>query len=428
YPELTGTRIDGDYMNIRLGGRVVAEEGNSVDKAFFHVFDIPVIAGDREAALDAPDGLILSERMARKYFATTDVIGRTLIIRDEPGPLTLATKTADTEKRWRIMAVLRDAPANTTLRFDILRPRQTVPHNAYWFAWSSQFRIRTYFRLDARDHRRLEAGLVPAIKAYPLDDDQARSYFKHFFDDTEIALQPYSSEHLADPRVRRAIAAIDMAGVLAFVVSLINYVNLATARGGIRAREVAIRKTAGATRPRLVAQFLSEALLLGTAAMAIAFSLVELSLPVLNHLGHLSLRLDYWRDSPTLLALAAAVLAGSAIAGLYPAVVLSGFHPAQGLSATRTPAGGRIGHIVREILAVVQFIAASAFFIIIAGLAAQVRHMETAELGFARDGLLITDAMITRLMPPEKALAIQDAWRRTPGIVAVAAGPVPGRY
>ncbi|MBW8881665.1 MAG: ABC transporter permease, partial [Asticcacaulis sp.] len=397
YPELTGTRIDGDYMNIRLGGRVVAEEGNSVDKAFFHVFDIPVIAGDREAALDAPDGLILSERMARKYFATTDVIGRTLIIRDEPGPLAL-------------------------------RPRQTVPHNAYWFAWSSQFRIRTYFRLDARDHRRLEAGLVPAIKAYPLDDDQARSYFKHFFDDTEIALQPYSSEHLADPRVRRAIAAIDMAGVLAFVVSLINYVNLATARGGIRAREVAIRKTAGATRPRLVAQFLSEALLLGTAAMAIAFSLVELSLPVLNHLGHLSLRLDYWRDSPTLLALAAAVLAGSAIAGLYPAVVLSGFHPAQGLSATRTPAGGRIGHIVREILAVVQFIAASAFFIIIAGLAAQVRHMETAELGFARDGLLITDAMITRLMPPEKALAIQDAWRRTPGIVAVAAGPVPGRY
>ncbi|MBW8734995.1 MAG: hypothetical protein JF571_11960, partial [Asticcacaulis sp.] len=138
--------------------------------------------------------------------------------------------------------------------------------------------------------------------------------------------------------------------------------------------------------------------------------------------------LDYWRDSPALFALAAAVLAGSAIAGLYPAVVLSGFHPAQGLSTTRTPAGGRIGHIVREILAVVQFTAASAFFIIIAGLAAQVRHMETAELGFARDGLLMTDAMITRLMPPEQALAIQDAWRRTPGIVAVAAGPVPGRY
>ncbi|MBW8734261.1 MAG: ABC transporter permease, partial [Asticcacaulis sp.] len=232
YPELTGTRIDGDYMNIRLGDRVVAEEGNSVDKAFFHVFDIPVIAGNREAALDAPDGLILSERMARKYFATTDVIGRTLIIRDEPGPLAIATKTANTEKPWRIMAVLRDAPANTTLRFDILRPRQTLADNAYWFAWSSQFHIRTYFRLDARDHRRLEAGLLPAIKAYPLDDNQASPYFKHFFDDTEIALQPYSSEHLADPRVRRAIAAVDMAGVLAFVVSLINYVNLATARGG----------------------------------------------------------------------------------------------------------------------------------------------------------------------------------------------------
>ena len=428
YPDLTGTQIRGDYMNVRIGSTVFAQEGLTVDRAFFHVFDIPVVAGNREAALDAPDGLILSERTARKYFGTADAIGRILTIRDDPGPMPSSSPMPNKEKSWRVLAVLRDAPANATLRFDVVRLRPPAPRGPFWFAWSSQFQIRTCFRLNAADRRRLAAGLVPALGAFPLDDELARPYFEHFFSDTEVALKPYASEHLANRHARRAVTAVDLAGLLAFVVSLINYVNLATARSGMRAREVAIRKAAGATRTRLVAQFLSEALLLGIAALAIAFSLVELSLPFLNRLGHLSLGLDYWRDGPILLALSAAVLAGSAIAGLYPALVLSGFYPAQGLSVATTPAGGRLGNIVREILAVVQFTAAAAFFIVIAGLAMQVRHMETAELGFARDRLLVSSALITRLLPPKRALAIQAAWRRTPGIVAVAAGPVPGRY
>lgn len=423
FPDIPGTRIDPDYMVVRVGNRVFSENGQNVDTDFFRIFDIPVVAGDRSAALAAPDGLILSERQAKIYFGRTDVIGKTVYIRDDGIPLS-SPKNPPAEVPWRVLAVLHDAPANTSLRFDILRLRQARP-DAYWFTWGGE--TRTYFRLDAAAHDRLAKGLTAAIKAQPPEDAMMAAYFARFFKTSTIGLAPVASEHLADRRARQAVSAIDAAGLLTLGVALINYVNLATARAGLRAREVAMRKAAGAGRTALVLQFLIEAVLLGVSALMVAFSLIELSLPVVNALGRLSLRLDYMRDGPTLLALAGAVLAGSVVAGLYPALNLSAFPPAKGPSRAPPPAG-RSGRTVREGLAVVQFTAASAFFIIIIGLAAQVRHMETADLGFARDRLFITDAMVSRLLTLKKAETIQAAWRRTPGITAVASGPEPGQY
>jgi putative ABC transport system permease protein len=431
FPDALGTRIDAGYLNVRSGSRVYAEDGGqSVDTNVFKVFDVPVVAGDRDAALNAPDGVLLSERMAKKYFGRTDVLGRILYIRDDSAPPPTAGLKPAEEKAQRVLAILRDAPANATLHFDIVRLRRSAPTGRYWFSWGSQAEIRTYFRLDPKMHDRLAAGLVPSLRAYmPVPSDKlAQTYFQRFFTNTKIRLAPFNSEHLADTRARRALAAVDLAGLLAFFVSLINYVNLATARAGLRAREVAMRKAAGATRTALVIQFLAEALLLGMAALFIAFSLVELCLPVINGLGHLSLDLDYTGDGPILLALAAGVLSGSAVAGLYPAMVLSGIDPAQALSSAKAPGGGRRGRMIREGLAVVQFVATTAFFIIIAGLAVQIRHLETAKLGYTRDGLLITNSLVTHLMRADRALAIQEAWRQTPGITAVASGPTPGRY
>ncbi len=426
FPHVTGTRIDADYMTVRVGRRLFAEDGQNVDRDFFKVFDVPVVAGDREAALAAPDGLILSQRTAQKYFGSTGVIGQVVYIRDDGAPINPSDGTPPAEKAWRVLAVLRDAPANASLRFDILRLRRVSRPDWYWFTWGGE--TRTYFRTDRATHDRLARGLTAAIRAYPAETDLMKTYFTRVFGTTGLQLLPLGSEHLADTRARRAVAAVDAAGVLTLAVALINYVNLATARAGLRAREVAIRKAAGAGRTGLVLQFLVEALLLGFAALMMAFSLVELCLPLINTLGRLSLRLDYVRDGSTLLALAGAVLAGSAIAGLYPALALSAFQPARGLSLAKAPAGGRSGRLLREGLAVVQFTAASAFFIVIIGLAAQVRHMETERLGIARDRLLTSDAPVSRLVSPQRAAEIHAAWRRTPGITAVASGPVPGRY
>jgi len=426
FPGLVGTRLDADYMTVRAGSRIYSEDGLSVDTAFFSVFDIPVAAGDRRAAFAAPDGLVISERMARKYFGRVDAVGQVLHIRDDAAPIIPSDGSPVPEKPWRVVAVLRDAPANASLRFDILRLRRSTAPDPYWFTWGGE--TRTYFRLDAAAHDRLARGLTAAIKAYPAENDIQKAYFARFFKIADIRLRPLGGEHLIDARARHAVSAVNIVGVLTLIVALINYVNLATARAGLRAREIAVRKAAGAVRSLLMAQFLVEALLLGLAALALAFSLVELCLPVINRLGHLTLRLDYLHDRATLLALAAAVLLGSLIAGLYPAMVLSAFAPAQGLALARFPAGGRHARRLREGLVAAQFTAASAFFIIITGLSAQVRHMETMELGFARDGLLLTDAMVSRLLSPDKALAIQAAWRQTPGITAVASGPIPGRY
>ncbi len=427
HPSLVATRIATTDVTIKAGNAVFNEESQLVDPDVFRVFDLPAVAGDREAALKEGDGVILTESAARSYFGRTDVVGRTLTMIDGP---TLSKVPGDAlEKQWRVTAVLKDLPPNTTLRFSSIRLASPalVSRDLLWTR-SGQRLNQAFFRLrSAAQAQALANEIAGLVMKYPYPQP-LRTRLEEYAASRTFYLLPLTGEHLADPHAAQALAAVDTAGMLALLVALANYINLAAVRMRPRAREVAVRKAAGAGTRGLTAQFLAEAVIFGLAAIIIALSIVEIGLPVVDRIGRLPLRLDYRRDAPLVAGLAVAALSCTCLAGLYPAFVLAAYAPAPVLATAKMPTGRSEARWLREGLALAQFAVTTTFFIAIAGFLTQVGYMQGNDIGFARNKVLVTDSLLGQGLSRDEARAIHDAWRRIPGIRAVSSGIIPGRY
>ncbi len=375
FPQLIGTRLRGNGAIVHSGATRTLEYAILVDPEFFKVFDLDMVSGDKVTALSDPHSVMLPESLAKKYFPDRPALGQTLLITDEMGT-----------QPYRVTGVFRDVSEQSSERFRLIMPLTPARMTgSNWRHWGSE-NLTTYIRMTPHE----VADMTAAMPAF-VDRKAGQAFGDHIPHKTvRIGFQSMGSQHLDDPKARTGVIVLGLVGVLAFLIAAINYINLATARAGMRAREVAVRKTLGATRGGLAAQFLLEAVWTTLAASLIGFSLVELSLPVINSVGGLTLKLDYLHDWPTLLTVVAGLAITGLLAGLYPAIVLSAFRPATVLAASRTPAGGRFGARVREALVVVQFGVVVAFFILVAGFYSQIHHMQTADIGFRREGLLLT--------------------------------------
>ena len=410
YP-LHGTRILDKSATVHIGTQATGESVQRVDSEFFAVTGLTLIAGDTATALDTPDKVVLTHEMADKYFpgqAPQAILGKIVRLTDDEGT-----------NNYRISGVMETPPDNTD--FSLKFVRQLTPAYASttdgFHNYSSQ-RLTTLIASDPASSAHLQS-LLPAFL-----DRHAVKDFKPAVPHTllHLSLYPLRDVHLQDPKTRTNVFTLGIVGLLAFFIAAINYVNLSTARAGMRAREVAVRKTLGATQGMLRTQFLCEALLTTLVAALIGLSLVELSLPLINAAGGLSLKLDYVAQGLPLALAGVFILLAGLLAGLYPAFVLAGFKPAQVLASSRTPAGGHWAIRTREALVVVQFAVVVAFFIMITGFFAQLQHMKTADLGFRRDGILVTGSTYDPTLRDGQLDAVWSAFRVTPGVVAVTAG------
>ncbi len=409
--QVHGTRILDNSVTVHMGAQVTREMVERVDPEFFTVTGLKLLAGDVSQALNAPDKMVISREMAGKYFpglGLAATVGKTLQLTDDEGT-----------NNYRVSGVVETPPDNSdiTLKFiRVLTPAYTAGIKN-WHHYGSQ-RLMTLVLSDPAGAARLNA-FMPAFT-----DRHAAKDFSPDLAHTiiHISLYPLQQVHLQDPKTRTNVYALGIVGVLAFLIAAINYVNLATARAGMRAKEVAVRKTLGATQGMLRAQFLCEAALTTVIAAVIGLSLVEVSLPVINAVGGLRLKLDYVAEGLPLALSGAFILLAGLLAGLYPAFVLAGFKPAQVLASSRTPAGGRWAIRVREGLVVVQFAVVVAFFIMIAGFFAQLQHMKTADLGFRRDGVLVTVSTYDASLNNGQRDAIWSAFRATPGVQSITVG------
>jgi len=427
YPGLLGTRIIPIYAIAKRGLMGTEETGQVVDDDFFKVFDLPAIAGNREAALKTVDGLILTESMARKYFGRINVVGETLSLREE----NFYDFRSPELTSWRVMAVLRDIPPNSNLKLNFIQGFRAYwahgkkPYTWYW--WGRSQDGQTFFLLPrGQTSSEMIPGLAKTLRNYPIPE--ATASLRSVPKTVQFDLRSFAGLHLSETSRHNAIYVFAWTAILVLVVALINYANLATAMAGLRAREMAMRRVRGATGLRLVGEILSEATVAGFVSLMIALSLVEISLPVFNRIGILSLRIDYSRNWIWLAGLAATVLLANLLAALYPACVFSRYKAATVLGMSRTPSGSRWHISLREGLTVMQFSIACIFFIVISGFAAQVQNMETSNLGFSRFNILTTESMPRSQVYISKTEAVLEAWRHIPGIAAVTNGEVPGRY
>ncbi len=406
FPATAGARIrggEGGGKVLRSGG-ATAEDIAQVDPSFLQVIELPMVSGDPARALHSPTDAVVSETFARKYFGTSDPIGHAVTIAVD-GPMT-----------YRVVGVFKDLPRNSDLKFSALVPLPRLPRDPQWFHWGSSS-VLTFLRFDTPAAAKGFAEKLPPF----VDRRGLADLGKDASKTQRLALLPIADRHLtpeggASASRQTTVVTLGTVGLLTLLIAVVNYVNLATARAGLRAREVAMRKVLGADRSALVRQFIGEAVLTVAVAALAGLILAEIGLPMVNAAGGLSLAIPYAAVLP---ALAALVMVVGIVSGFYPALVLSHFPAAAVLASARTPSGGRGGSRVRGALVVVQFSLAIAMMIGTAVLVAQTRHVRRTDLGFKRDGLIVVRSLADDLVDPTRRRAFVQAAASLRGVTGV---------
>jgi putative ABC transport system permease protein len=344
--------------SLKKGDVAIGERVVWADPGFFKVMPLPVLAGDANAALEAPDGLALTREMARKYFGEDAPIGRTLMVNTG---LHTGASTLDGFHPMRVLAVLKDIPANTHLHATVFAAAR-----APYSLMTLDDQHPSPFNIEQMTYVRLKPGISAAaldarVKAFgqrrypgPGGSPTAQHY----------RLMPLQTLHFTsgggagggifrqkgDRNVDAAVAAV---GVLIVLIAAINFITLMTARATRRAVEVGVRKAAGARRRDLIAQFMGEALIYVVLAMILAVALAELALPAANAFLQRTMVMNSLKDPTLTLAILGGDLFTAVLAGVYPSLVLSAFGPASALKGGATQPAGSAA--VRRVLVVAQF-------------------------------------------------------------------------
>ncbi|MEM8559458.1 MAG: ABC transporter permease, partial [Bacteroidota bacterium] len=352
-------------------GRAFRERGYWAEEAFFEMFTFPLVAGDPATALDAPDGIVISEQLAQALFQTDDfasVLGRTVRFDDRHDA--------------RVTGVAAPVPTHSRLQFDWVLPfEEYYARNTWMDHWSNS---------GAQLYVRLAEGADLATV-----NDKIGGLIEENADYTGVALflYPFQAYHLSGTfengeQAGGRIEYVRAFGVVAFflvLIACINFMNLATARAAQRAREISVRKTLGATRSGLAAQFLGEAVLVALIAATLALVALVSLLPVFGEVAGKPFALGSLGPGMWALFIGVALTAGL-LAGSYPALVLSRYNPA---GILRGGGGVASGGLLRKVLVVGQF--AASILLIVGTLVVylQIDYIQTKNLGLDRENVVM---------------------------------------
>jgi putative ABC transport system permease protein len=385
---------------LRHEGKAFVERRVSfADPSVFAVFSYPMRAGDSGTALEAPFSMVVTASVAQKYFGDGDPLGRTVEMwgRD-----------------FEVTGVIADVPAQTHYPLDVLVSLSSLPSYLSegmmdnW-QWAGFY---TYALLhEGASAKKIEAAL-PAFYARHTSDPPADPRLQAL---TSIHLHSDLDKEAAPPGNAAYVYLLATVAALVLVLACVNFMNLSTARSVERAKEVGMRKTVGATRRQIAAQFLGEAVLLAVAALALALLLVQAALPLFGEVAGKDLALRY--DAGTLLTLLGLVGIVGLGAGSYPALFLSGFAPT---SILRGDLPSRFaGAGLRRTLVGVQ-LALSVGLLVGAGVVQQqFSFLKNKDLGFDKERIVVVEAA--------NYDALREELRDAPGIASVSASSgVPG--
>jgi putative ABC transport system permease protein len=353
-----------------------------VDSTMFDIFSYKVIKGEVKSALLAPKKIILTEKIANKYFGKTDPIGKTL------------TTGTDT---YEVTGVIQDVPTNSHFRFDAVAARNNLPKQLG--SWGN-FGVFTYLLFPEKfDVKAFETKMQGMYDAY----------MKTIFGPLKISvtyhLEPLTRIHLystnaSEPEPTGSITYVYIFAIVAIFLVLIasmNYMNFATARSTRRAREVGLRKVVGSRRGPLVLQFLSESMVFTLISLLISIVLIIVLLPKFNLLAGKAFDIHVIYSPVVLLSLLAIILIVGILGGSYPAFFLSRFSPVTVLKGEVTQ--GSAGSLFRKILVVIQFTVSVIMIICTLVVFRQLNFLKTSDQGFDQKnvvGLQLNGPMIRK--------------------------------
>jgi putative ABC transport system permease protein len=412
-------------MTMTAGDKQFPETVASVDSNFLQMIPLPLVSGDPRTVLSRPDGIVISQRLAQKYFGDANPIGKTLTT--GRGGCSQDTVCANTMVVLRVVGVMRDLPHNTQIDADILMPHTSLADRLAdedeknWLSNNNSYGYVTL--APGADPTQVLAKLKPIIDR----NVDLSKFFTGKIAGSRVLdprLTPFTQAHLTTdlfgamkpPGSRTVLYGISVIGLLILLVACFNFMNLATARATMRAREISLRKTLGATRKQLVIQFLGESVLMTLVALIFALALVEVLLPAYGSFLGVPLELHYIQDWPLSLLILAIAIGAGLVSGVYPALVLSGFRPASVLRANQSgnPGSGTL----RSVLVVLQFAVSIGLGIAAIVVFQQIDFARHIDLGFRRDNIVVTGT--GGRLSPEGVETFTRALAKGPGVLGVA--------
>jgi putative ABC transport system permease protein len=388
-----------------------------VDSNFFSVFTFPLLSGSPAICLTEPHSIVLSEDAAKKYFATTDAVGKVLMVKEDTSFVP-----------YKVTAVAKRCPQNSSIQFDALLPFKVSDADAKdTHNWFNSF-LNTFVVLD--DKANLQTVEKQMQSFYVADAKQTFEEMlkidggdPNVFSMGTYFLQPYLDMHLSTElpasngltNASNPMYSYLLSGIALFVllIACINFVNLTIARSVKRAKEIGIRKVMGSDRKQLIVQFLGESFFLCTVAFVLAIVLVQLLLPMFNALANKALAIAYLFDAKLIAGYIILYIITGLLAGFYPALVLSGYNPVQTLYSRFQIAGK---NYLQKSLVVLQFTLAS-FLIIATGIIyAQFNLLTKTDLGYDDNNLVIINK---NSLKPTDAAVFKNELLKNPNIVGV---------
>jgi putative ABC transport system permease protein len=425
-PEVrSATRLVREDMTLTAGDRQFSEKVGVVDPNFLQMIALPLVAGDPRTVLSRPENLVISQTAARKYFGDADPIGKTLST--GRGGCNGDTTCANTMVVLKVVGVMRDLPHNTQLDFDFLIPNTSLADRVdqqqkkNWLSNSNTFGYLTL--APGSDPARVLAKLKPILDR-SIDISAFTTVKIPGSQLVEPRLTPFQDAHLTTDRYFgmkpagswTTLYGMGVIGVLILLVACFNFMNLATARATMRAREISLRKCMGGSRSQLIVQFLGEALLMALLALIAALALVEVLLPAYGSFMGRPLALHYLTDWPLTLAIVGVGILAGLLSGFYPALVLSGFRPATTLRANTSGQSGS-GRL-RNGLVILQFAVSIGLGIGALVVFQQIQFARDIDLGFRRDNIVFTGT--AGRLTEDGVKSFMQALQRGPGVIEVA--------
>ena len=350
--------------------------GKYTDPDFFRIFSFSILEGNRENPLPNPSSIVLTQSLARKLFGDDSAIGKTVTVRGD-NDLT-------------VTAIIEDVLNSSSIQFEYLAHFDV--HKKYRSQeWgNSDYPLYLKFHSVPDISKTTDKINRQVYKTLNITDEENARF--SFF------LQPFGDRYLnsffengrpAGGRIKY-VRTFSLVAVFVVIVACINFMNLATARAGVRHKEIGVRKVVGAQRRLIIFQFLAEALLTSALAMIIAIVVVEVTLPIFNYVVSKELQIHY-TDPVFLLSVMGIAGVTGLMAGIYPAVVLSGINPARVLKGDRIASPQGIS--LRRVLVVFQFVISVVLIVSSLVFSKQIHFFQSKNLGFSKDNVLVIPGM-----------------------------------
>lgn len=372
YPEVEDVvRVDNSGANFLLsnGDKHFSLHGNFADAGFLTMFSFPLLEGSTGNALSSVSSIVLTEQLAKKLFGNQDAMGKTVKI--------------DSANFLTVTAVLKDLPSNTSFDFEYLLPWSYATKvgldDNYWGNNS----IQTFVLLKQGTSPDAFNRKVSNITIKHLKKDESTPHvFAQPYKDAWLYSKVENGKYVGG-RIEQVRLFVIIA-VFILLIACINFTNLSTARSEKRAKEVGIRKVAGARKRSLIMQFISESVLLSIAAGIAAILIAQLCLPLFSRIVGKKILIDYSSPVYWLYALLFILFTGFA-AGVYPAFYLSSFQPVKVLKGTFQPVNNLV--TPRKVLVVLQFSFAIALIICTIIVKDQIKYAQNRDAGYSRNNL-----------------------------------------